>query len=121
MWQKVYSVSTMAVLRRASGEVLASEVSFATTPLRRMRGLIGSRGGRAGWALVIEPAKQVHTFGMGYPIDAVFTDPAWTVLHVARMPPWRLSRWVSGARRVIELPEGAATGLEPGEALALEA
>ncbi len=51
---------------------------------------------------------QVHTFGVAYPLDVVFCDRRWVVLHVARsMPPRRMSRWVRGSRHIVELPAGA--------------
>jgi uncharacterized protein len=74
---------------------------------------------RAREALIIDGGRQVHTFGVREPIDVVFCDDDWNVLHVVRaMKPARLSRWVRRARFVIELPEGALPGdVKPGDTL----
>ena len=60
-----------------------------------------------GQALVLEPAHQVHTFGLGYAIDVVFCDAEWVVTYLVRsLPPRRLTRPVVRARRAIEFPAG---------------
>jgi uncharacterized membrane protein (UPF0127 family) len=71
---------------------------------------------------VLEPATQVHTFGMRYPIDALFCDEDWVVLHIVRaMAPWRLSRWVRGSRFVVEFAGGTlGRRVSPGARLVLE-
>ena len=67
---------------------------------------------------MIEPAKQVHTFFMTFSIDVVFCDADWRVRHVVhRMQPFRVTRLVASARRVIELPAGMAADVRPGDAL----
>lgn len=83
-----------------------------------MRGAIGNEPA-TGDALVIATA-QVHTFFMRGRIDVVFCDRDWRVLHVVhRMRPWRVTRWVGGARRVVELPAGAADAVGVGDELTL--
>jgi uncharacterized protein len=88
--------------------VLAHRVSHATRSRQRGRGLIGRPPLASGEALLLEPAAQVHTMGMSYPIDVVFCDERGTVLHVVRdMRPWRITRWVRGASYAVELASGA--------------
>lgn len=73
-----------------------------------------------GEALVIEPARQVHTFGMRYAIDVCFCDRAWNVLHiVSPLRPRRLTRWVLRARYAVETPAGAFEGVGRGDQLSL--
>lgn len=70
-------------------------------------------------ALIIS-AAQIHTFGMIFPIDVVFCDGSWRVVHVVhRMRPNRVSRWARGARYVVEMPAGVADGIAVGDRLAL--
>ena len=70
-------------------------------------------------ALVIPRARQVHTFGMTYPLDVIFCDQDWNVRHVVHvMRPGRISRWVSGSYYAIELPGGRAEGVVPGDRIA---
>jgi uncharacterized membrane protein (UPF0127 family) len=96
--------------------VLAS-VEVAESRAARRRGLLG-RSGIDG-VLVIEPCRQVHSFGMRFPIDAIFCDRGWRVVRICRLPVNRVSRPVLRARRVIEAPWGAAArwALAPGEVL----
>jgi len=56
---------------------------------------------------------------MRFPIDAVFCDGELQVLGVERgLRPWRIAGR-RGAKVVVELAEGAAAGVEPGERLVL--
>lgn len=88
----------------SSGHVVAERVYWARTPLERARGLIG-RTLEQGECLIIDRARQVHTFGMRRPIDVVFCDRTWAVCHVvSSMAPRRLTRWVWSARYALELP-----------------
>lgn len=93
----------------ADGEaVIADDVVWARTLAERLRGLIGRDRLEHGRALVIDGAHQVHTFGLTYSLDVVFCDAEWVVRHVVvDMSPRRVTRWVRGARYVIELPAGS--------------
>jgi uncharacterized protein len=104
----------------ATGQTLADRIGWAKSPGARARGILG-RGLRPREALIIVGGRQVHTFGLSEPIDVVFCDERWIVLHVVRgMKPWRVSRWVRNARFVIELPEGTISEeLKFGQALVL--
>lgn len=84
-----------------------------------MRGLIGREELKPGEALVIDRARQVHTWGMRVPIDVVFCGADWSVRHLVRaMPPRRISRWVARARYAVELPSGTLPpDLVPGSVL----
>ena len=90
-----------------AGRVLADRVRWARSWRERSDGLLRSEPLRDGEALVIEPARQVHTIGMTYPIDVVFCDRKSRVRHVVRrLAPQRITRVVFGARFAIELPAG---------------
>ncbi len=87
----------------------------------RARGLLAREPLEAGEALVIAPARQVHTFGMRYAIDVCFCDRGWRVLHlVEAMRPRRVTRWVPKAFFVVEAPAGTFTGIGSGDQLSLE-
>ena len=64
------------------GEVLAT-LEVADTMSSRMAGLLG-RSGIEG-ALLIKPARSVHTLGMTFPIDVAFCDRQLQVLAVRTM------------------------------------
>ena len=93
---------------------------WARTPRERARGLLGGPPLEPGEVLVIEPARQVHTFGMRYPIDVCFCDRDWRVLHVVTsLRPRRITRVVPRGRYALEAPAGALEGLERGDQLSL--
>jgi len=85
-------------------DVLASAEVAVTRKLRR-RGLIGRD--HIDGVLVLRPCRQVHSFGLQFPIDVAFCDRYGFVLHVSRMRPGRISRYVVHAYFAIEASEGA--------------
>jgi len=99
-----------------NGEVLAS-IEIAGNRRARARGLLG-RDGIEG-AILLRPARSVHTFGMRFPIDVAFCDRDLVVLRTLTMPRHRWSRPVIRAAAVIEAEAGAFTAweLQPGDRL----
>jgi hypothetical protein len=93
----------MAWLLR-EGEVLAS-LEVADTRSARRRGLLGRDG--VDGALLIVPARSVHTLGMRFPLDVAWCDRDLTVVRVARLAPYRLTRSVLRARAVLEAEAGS--------------
>ena len=85
-------------------DVLASAEVAVTRKLRR-RGLFG-RDDLDG-VLVLRPCRQVHSFGMHFPIDVAFCDREGFVLHVSHMKPGRVSRYVRRAYFAIEATAGS--------------
>src|SRR5918996_189255 len=102
--------------------VVADRVSFGNTFYSRFKGLRGRKNLQAGDAIVLDPCRQVHTFGLRFSIDAVFRDGGETVVHVQTLAPRRVSRFVRDARTSVKLPDGQAAlcGLEVGVTLTLE-
>jgi uncharacterized membrane protein (UPF0127 family) len=98
------------------GEVLAS-LEMATSWRARTRGLLG-RGSVDG-ALLLRPARSVHTIAMRFPIDAAFLDDRLVVLRIVRLRPWRLTRVMVHAHAVLEAEAGAFAewNLKPGDRL----
>jgi uncharacterized membrane protein (UPF0127 family) len=92
----------MAWLLR-DGVVLCS-LEVAERRADRRQGLLG-RDGIEG-ALLLQPARSVHTFGMRFPIDVAWLDRSMTVLRVARVGRHRITRPVLRAAAVIEAEEG---------------
>ena len=61
---------------------------------------------------------------MRFEFDAVFIDQNGTVLHtIEKMKPWRMSKWVKGAKGVLELNGGvvAQSATQVGDVLVFEA
>jgi uncharacterized protein len=101
------------------GEVLAS-LEVAATGRDRRRGLLGRD--HLDGALLLRPARWVHTFGMRFPIDVIHCDADLTVLRVATLHRNRLGRPVLKARMVVEAEAGAAGrwSIEVGDSLELK-
>ena len=76
-----------------------------------MKGLLGCDGLGSGEALLIERCGSVHTVGMRFAIDLVFTDRQWRVVRVVRrVPPGRWMVW--GGWRASRVYEAAADALD---------
>ncbi len=95
-------------------DVLAAAEVVVSGRLRR-RGLTGRKS--LDGVLVLRPCRQVHTFGMHFPIDVAFCDRYGFVLHTTSMAPRRISRPVWRSYFAVEAPEGAFErwGLKPGD------
>ena len=85
-------------------DVLASAEVAVTRKLRR-RGLFGRE--QLDGVLILRPCRQVHTFGMKFPIDVAFCDRYGFVLHVSHMRAGRVSRYVLRAYFAIEAAAGS--------------
>lgn len=108
-------------VRSVAGSVVCELCLLADTPWLRLRGLLGRSSLSEQEGILLRPAGAIHTFFMGFPIDAVFLDRELRVLKVAAdLRPWRLAA-CRGAKAVLELPAGRAAraGLEPGDRLEL--
>jgi len=89
-----------------------------------MRGLLGRRGLAEGDALAIEPCTSIHTFFMGFAIDAAFLDRNGKVIRAfAHLRPFRATRIYPSAAQVVELPAGtlARSDTREGDQLSFEA
>jgi uncharacterized protein len=105
-----------------SGKVLADRAESASNPWQRFRGLMLRSPLEAGQGLVIQPCNSIHMMFMRFAIDAVFYNKDMTVTKVSRsVRPWiGLSAGGRKAKGVIELPAGAAEGVEAGDQLLFE-
>lgn len=108
----------MAWLLR-DGEVLAS-LEVASTRAARRKGLLG-RDGIEG-AVLLTPARSVHSIGMRFPIDVAWCDRHLVVVRVARLGQHRMTRPVARAHSVLEAEAGsfARWNLAVGDHLELE-
>ena len=104
----------------ADGRVLAS-VEIAEAYGSRVKGLLG-RDGIEG-ALLLRPARSVHSFGMRFPIDVAFCDADLRVLRIVALRPHRVTRPRWRARAVIEAELGAFErwGVHQGDQLEVRA
>ncbi len=101
-------------------EVLAT-LEVAEERRSRRRGLLG-RDGIEG-ALLLRPARAVHTVGMRFAIDVAFCDADLRVVRTVTMPRNRVGRPCLKARCVLEAEAGtfAHWELRTGDQLEVEA
>ena len=106
-------------LLKSDGAVVCARCALATSPLTRMRGLLGRSSLAADEGMLFKPAGSIHMFFMRFAIDAVFCDRDLVVIDVERdLKPWRTASR-RGAKVVLELASGAAAGVGPGDPLSL--
>ncbi|HMC52687.1 MAG TPA: DUF192 domain-containing protein [Acidimicrobiales bacterium] len=105
----------MAWLLR-EGEVLAT-LELAGSLSDRMRGLVG-RNHYEG-ALLLRPARSVHSVGMRFAIDVAFCDAELVVTEALCLRPYRITLPRLGVSCVLEAPAGAFERwrLRPGDRL----
>jgi uncharacterized membrane protein (UPF0127 family) len=110
-----------------SERVLATEVEIADSMLSRARGLMFRGSLPEEYALVLEvggglfggPSVQtIHMLFVRLPLDVVWLAGG-EVQRVARLKPWR-GLAAARADRILELPAGAASGVEQGDTVIVE-
>ncbi len=103
------------------GDRVLASLEMADTPGRRMRGLLGRSS--CDGALLLRPARSVHTVGMRFDLDIAHLDAEMRVVRTARMVPQRFGRPVRGARAVLEAEAGSFErwGLAVGDELVVHA
>ncbi|WP_340099943.1 DUF192 domain-containing protein [Salinibaculum salinum] len=111
---------------------LASTVELADSTLSQAKGLMFRSSIPDDFALVMEvggdgglfsltsgpPRQFVHMLFMRFPIDVLWLDGD-RVVETARLSPWT-GIGVAKADRIIELPAGAADGVNPGDTVRVE-
>jgi uncharacterized protein len=110
----------MRIYNKTKESCIARQASFADDFIARLKGLLGRDRLPDGQALVISPCISIHTFGMKFPIDAVFFDNGKRAVGVIRgIRPGRLSRIYPKAKGVIEMAGGTLSKMdvEPGDEL----
>jgi len=100
-----------SIARKDNQQCLLSNVMYTTTPLERMRGLLGRPPLQEDQALLITSCSSVHTFGMAYPIDLAFLDKNWEIKKIVKsLIPWRMA-YSFGSNMVLEMPSGTIENL----------
>ena len=86
------------------GEVLAA-LEIAESRQERMQGLLDREG--IDGAILIRPARSVHSVGMQFTLDVAVCDKDLVVLRTLCLRPGRLTRPSVKGRCVIEAEKGA--------------
>lgn len=92
------------LVHAGDGTVLAS-AEIACDRRERRRGLRGREAFDG--ALILAPCRQVHTFGVGFPIDVAFCGADGRVIRVTTLAPRRVSLPVPSAAFAVEAKAGS--------------
>lgn len=97
----------MKIINQSKNTILADNAVIASTPLARMRGLLGRKVFAAGEAIVLKPCNSIHTFFMAFAIDVLFLGKDNKVKKIISvMKPFCISGIYFSADFAIELPAG---------------
>lgn len=111
------------MIRTEDGEVVARDHGVADSFLSRARGMMFRRSFPEGEALVFEFSSErrvgIHMLFVAFSLDVVFLDKDGVVVSVRTLRPW-IGYASESAATVVELPEGAAEGVEEGDRLLIE-
>ena len=111
--------SQTATLMKADGTLVCSRCVVASSPLARMKGLLGRDSLEPGEGILLRPAGSIHMFFMRFAIDAIFCTRELEVIDVVRdLQPWKTAGR-RGAKVVVEVAAGAAAGVAAGDRLVL--
>lgn len=97
----------MRITNTTKETILADNCKIADTFFTRFMGLMGKDGLSKRSGLLITPCNSIHMFFMKFPLDVVFIDTNYKVVHLEEnIVPWRVSKIIWESASVIELPIG---------------
>lgn len=104
-----------------NGSELLQCVYLADSFFKRLKGLLFTKGLDPSAGLLLKPCSQIHTIGMGYPIDAVYIDKDGKVVKKdGDIAPGRMLPFVKGCRQVLEFAAGASQPVRIGDTITIK-
>lgn len=86
-------------------------VKVAGGTLARLRGLLGKMRLRSNEGLWVVPSRGIHTFGLMFPIDVIYLDAQFRVVHLIEdLGPLRIAPIRLNAESILELPARSIFG-----------
>jgi uncharacterized membrane protein (UPF0127 family) len=80
-------------------------VTLADTSFARLKGLIGRLRLKSSEGLWVVPSSGIHTLGVLFPLDLIYLDDSYQVIHVIEyFPTFRIAPLKIKAASVLELP-----------------
>lgn len=110
---------TISKLETEQTRPLFSDVGLTTNFWDRLKGLLGRQKLAENQGLLIKPCRQIHTFGMKFPIDVIFINREGLVVKVINcLEPGRQA-YAMKAAYTLEVSAGMAKryGLTAGDQL----
>lgn len=84
---------------------LGLRVTAADTTFARLRGLIGHLKLKSDEGIWVVPSSGVHTLGVLFPLDLIYLDKDYRVLHIIEhFPSFRIAPLRTQAASVLQLP-----------------
>jgi len=100
-------MKSVKIVNKTQNTVLAEDAMWAHSFWNRLRGFLARPEPKLGEGIILDPCQSVHMWGMKYSLDILFSDKEDRVVHLEpSLKPWKLSRRIPEAQRVIELPVG---------------
>jgi uncharacterized protein len=97
----------MKIINQTQGTVIAQKSGIADNFLTRLIGLLNRKSLNSDEGLYITPCNSIHSWFMRFIFDAIFIDENMQVIHIInKMPSFKFSPIIKGAKGVIELPAG---------------
>jgi uncharacterized membrane protein (UPF0127 family) len=98
-------MKTYCVYNQTRECFLSLNVRAADTVLSRLKGLIGKFKLRSDEGLWVVPSQGVHTIGLLFPLDLIYLDENYCVIHLVEyLPSFRIGPFKAHAESVLELP-----------------
>jgi uncharacterized membrane protein (UPF0127 family) len=97
-------------------------VTPADTIFSRLKGLIGRLRLRLDEGMWVVPSQGIHTFGVLFPLDLIYLDENYRVIHVIEyFPRFRIAPLRAQAASVLELPTHTiySSQTQPGDQLVI--
>jgi uncharacterized protein len=101
---------------------LSLNVTAADTIFSRLRGLIGRLKLRSDEGIWVVPSRGVHTLGLLFPLDLIYLDEHYRVIHLVEyFPTFRIAPLKTQAESVLELPTHTiySSQTQPGDELVI--
>jgi uncharacterized protein len=113
---------TLCVFNATRQSFLGLRVSCASTPVARLKGLLGTLRLRNAEGLWTIPSSGIHTVGLFYSIDLVYLDAQNRIIHIVEnLSPFRFSPVKIRAHSVLQLAAHAvhASRTQKGDQLVI--
>ena len=101
---------------------LSLNVRAADTIFSRLKGLIGRLRLKADEGIWVVPSRGVHTLGLFFPVDLIYLDENYRVIHLVEyFPSFRIGPLKTQAESVLELPTHTiySSHTQPGDQLVI--
>ena len=101
---------------------LSLNVKAADTIFSRLKGFIGRFKLRSDEGIWVVPSRGVHTLGLFFPLDLIYLDENYRVIHLVEyFPSFRIGPLRTQAESVLELPTHTiySSHTQPGDQLVI--